>query len=164
MKSWLLQAVQETQKYYKLFLLPLVISWRGKVSRWRPLQETTMEVKSCGAPYQWMQLQNTPTLEARGNCGRGDRENVKANRVCCGIVYYTHKVSPTRLPKCELNKDDTNEHGKVDAENPTRNQPYTRTIGNWGKLGVKEVVLSREEHTNWFFPVLNGHPWKHIYK
>lgn len=34
------------------------------------------------------------------------------------------------------------------GEKPTRPQPYTRTEGNWGRLGTGEMALPMEEHTN----------------
>lgn len=39
-------------------------------------------------------------------------------------MYY--KVSPTWLPKRDLNKNDTNGHVKVDARKSTSPQPYTK--------------------------------------
>lgn len=39
------------------------------------------------------------------------------------IRSNTHKVSPTWLPKCELNKD-TKKHAKLYGKKPTRPQPY----------------------------------------
>lgn len=41
-----------------------------------------------------------------------------------------HKVAPTWLPKCELSKDDTNGHAKVDREKHTRPQPDTKNSSN----------------------------------
>ena len=40
------------------------------------------------------------------------------------VLSYTHKVSPTWLPKHELNRDHIR-HGKVDGRNPRRPQSYT---------------------------------------
>jgi hypothetical protein len=37
----------------------------------------------------------------------------------------TNLMSPTRLPKHELNEDDTSRHAMVDREKPTRPQPCT---------------------------------------
>ena len=34
------------------------------------------------------------------------------------VRIYTQKLSPTWLPKHELNKDGNNRHGKVDGERP----------------------------------------------
>ncbi|CAO2624206.1 hypothetical protein LEMLEM_LOCUS18251, partial [Lemmus lemmus] len=51
-----------------------------------------------------------------------------AQEVCCEIVSpcnirsCTHKVSPTCLPKCELNKGDPNEHAELDREELTKPQ------------------------------------------
>lgn len=42
----------------------------------------------------------------------------------------THKVSAIRLPKCRLNRNDTNGLAKVDGGMPMRPQPYKqRTVG-----------------------------------
>ena len=43
---------------------------------------------------------------------------------------YTHKVTPTWLPKCEPNKDDTSGHAKVDRGKHTRPQPCAENTDN----------------------------------
>lgn len=62
---------------------------------------------------------------------------------------YTHKVSPTWLPKQEGNKDTVNEHVKVERKIPRGLNHTWRTTGNWVKLGTREVVLPGEEHADW---------------
>ena len=59
-------------------------------------------------------------------------EKPKEQRIFCDIVSprnvrsYTHKFSPTLLPKHELNKGTNNRHARVDGVKTTRSQPYTK--------------------------------------
>jgi hypothetical protein len=46
-----------------------------------------------------------------------------------------HKVSPT-LPKHDLNKDDTNEHTKLDGEKPLRPQACRKYYRKLRKAGL----------------------------
>lgn len=48
----------------------------------------------------------------------------------CNIISNTNKVSSTRLPKCELNNDDINEHATLEGGNGMRPQPYTKNYGS----------------------------------
>lgn len=54
-------------------------------------------------------------------------------RVCL-LVMLAAKVSPTRLPEHELNKDNNNRRAKVEGkkkkESPGSLSPMQRTIGN----------------------------------
>lgn len=43
--------------------------------------------------------------------------------------------------KCELIKDDTNDHAKLNGEKAIKSSTLPKEIG--------EVVLPKEEHTNW---------------
>lgn len=75
---------------------------------------------------------------------------------CCEIVFpssvrgYTHKVSPTCVPKPELNVDDTNEPVKEGGEMSTRPQPYRETASNKGELIIGAIVSAGEEQTDQF--------------
>lgn len=54
-----------------------------------------------------------------------------------------------RPPRCELNKNDTNGHTKLDKKKPRRVQSYTKNFRQLRKAGSKRDVLPREEPTNW---------------
>lgn len=43
----------------------------------------------------------------------------------------------------------TSAYAEVDRQKPTGLNPTQKTIGYRRKLGVAEVVFSREEHSNW---------------
>ena len=103
---------------------------------------------------------------------------VKAQKVSWKMVSpsntksYIHKVSPTWLSKCELSKEDSNEHAIWRREKPTRPQPYRENYRQPNKLGAGEVVLPpqgrvlpREESSPGKSPpigclVPNSQPWK----
>lgn len=63
------------------------------------------------------------------------------------IISYTHKVSLTWLPKCELNKNDTNRQAKLDGEKPTTPQHYTKYCEQPQKAGSRRGVLAQGRHT-----------------
>lgn len=63
------------------------------------------------------------------------------------IRNFIHKVSATKLRKCELNNNETHEPAKLDGGKPGSLIPTQRTTGDQGKLGVREVVIPREEYT-----------------
>jgi hypothetical protein len=50
-----------------------------------------------------------------------------------------------------LNKDDTNEHGKLNEEKPTSSQSYTKNLQTW-------------EDTPIGFPMQNFQLWRNILK
>lgn len=67
-----------------------------------------------------------------------------AVRLCClGTSDTRHPyidiVSPTRLLKREMNKDETNEHAKVDKKKPMGPQAYTKNHRHSGKDGSMRV-------------------------
>lgn len=64
------------------------------------------------------------------------------------IRSYTHTVSLTLLPKCELDMDDISEHDKVDREKPRKPQPCTENYRHPRKARRREVTLSSKEYTN----------------
>jgi hypothetical protein len=85
-----------------------------------------MELSPSGYIYK------TILLLRLGECCRGrSRKIIRIRESEEGVVSpsnsqsYTHKISPTPLPKCELNKDATNEPEKLDGKNPMRLQSYT---------------------------------------
>lgn len=96
---------------------------QNKTSTGRHNQSGTENLR---AQSQWTQLQNTNTLEAQGHGGRGAERllRARAQGVYCEIASpsntrsYAHKVSPTRLSKHELNKEDPNEHAKRTEKSP----------------------------------------------
>lgn len=48
-------------------------------------------------------------------------------RVCLRVIPETIPVSVTSMTaQTEVNKDDTNEHDKLDGENPMRPQSHTK--------------------------------------
>lgn len=69
--------------------------------------------------------QNTPKLKTQGTFQKNWQKNCKNHRnrafvvrLCpSNIKSYTHKPSPTRLSKHELNKNNTNEDAKVGRKN-----------------------------------------------
>ena len=74
-------------------------------------------------------------------------------RLC---LLATSEATPIRSHQqdCELNKDGTNGHAKVDVarwmwKTHENSSLYKKTTGNGGKLGAGEVALPRREHTNW---------------
>jgi len=63
------------------------------------------------------------------------------------VRSYTHKVSPTWLPKHELNREDSNKHANVDRE---ASALHKKTTGNWGMPRAGERAVPREaQHTSW---------------
>lgn len=74
--------------------------------------------------------------------------------LCSNIVSlintrnFVHKVLATKLPKWELNNNETQELAKLDGGKPGSLIPTQRTTSNQGKLGVGEAVISREEYTS----------------
>lgn len=72
------------------------------------------------------------------------------------IRSYSHKASPTYLPKHELNKDDTKGHAKLDGEKSVGSHSYPqKNVGNYRKPITREVVFLREKHTNLLFSACN---------
>lgn len=100
----------------------------------------------CGAQTQWIHQQNTLTLKAKRILWmRGHKDCEIPRRWRNKNVFpsnsrnNTHKVSLSWQSKCELTKDDTNGHAKVDWKNIIH-----KAIGSWRKLGMGEVVFPRK--------------------
>ena len=66
------------------------------------------------------------------------------------MTSYTHKPSPTGLPKRELNKKATNEHAKLDGEKPVRSQCYAKSMSKPGKWRIRGGLPQGRVHQ---FPV-----------
>ena len=75
----------------------------------------------------------------------------RRSRDCFGIVShsdaqsFTHKASQPWFLKCELNKDDTNEHSKMDLGNSIRVQLYTKNF----RQQRRDLIFPKEVHINW---------------
>ena len=81
----------------------------------------------------------TPTPRAQGSLGKRERlqklEELAVRLSPRNVRSYTHKTSPTWLPKHELSKD-SNRYGNVDREepwcpNPRENYRQPRTAESW---------------------------------
>lgn len=79
-----------------------------------------------------------------------ERLQKQANRgICCEVVSQKlqHKVLPTRLPNCELNRN-ANQYAKLEGKSPQNLDPTQRPKGKQMKLSWGDAVLSQEEHSN----------------
>ena len=61
---------------------------------------------------------------------------------------YTHKVSPTRLDKRELNKDNTDGHANMKWGKPMMPRPDTKNYRQLRGAGDERGGAPREEDTN----------------
>lgn len=74
-------------------------------------------------------------------------EELEDQETCCksvpssNIRNYTHKISSTYLSKCEPNKDNANEHAKLDREKSVRHLPYTKNYRQLRKAGSQKGDL-----------------------
>lgn len=66
------------------------------------------------------------------------------------VRSYTYKVSPTRMPKHEQSKDNTNEYARRDEEK-TGPQLNTRNYRQLRKAGGGHVGFPREKHSYCLF-------------
>lgn len=84
--------------------------------------------------------------EGLKDCKSWRIRNLLWDCVSSNVRSYTQEVSPTWLPKCELNKNNRNSHAKVDRGRSVRTQLLQRITGNWWAWEVGETVFLREGH------------------
>lgn len=60
-------------------------------------------------------------------------------------IYFNYQITYI------LNKDNIKGHPKIDTKWLGDHSPTQRSMNNSEELGPWEVVLPREEHTNWFY-------------
>lgn len=75
-------------------------------------------------------------------------------RVCL-LVMLAAKVSPTRLPEHELNKDNNNRRAKVEGKKkkgkPRKSQPYAKNYRQLRNAESGAKSFPKEEHANCLF-------------
>lgn len=104
---------------------------------------------------------NTVENKVEKNCQQSFREHCRRRKIVKGqrirdfavrlstinVRSYTHKVSPTWLPKHELNREDSNKHANVDRE---ASALHKKTTGDGGMPRAGERAVPREaQHTSW---------------
>lgn len=112
----------------------------------------------CASQSQWVRLQTLLYPRLREHWGRGAKrlQGPKDPGVCCEIVSLRKGRSCTPIkshqpacPNVSWTRTTLMDMVMWTRKLPQRHNPTQRTISNCGKLGVGEMVLSREEHTNW---------------
>lgn len=105
----------------------------------------------CGAQSQWIHQQNTLTLKAKRPLWKRGNKDCKIPRRWRNKNVFpnnarnnTHKVSLSWQSKCDLSKDVTNGHAKVDWKNLWGLIITHRITGSWRKLRMGEVVFPRK--------------------
>lgn len=89
-----------------------------------------------------------------------ERLHKSKDQGCCEIVSLSNirsctcKISPTWPPKREPNKAMPNWSRKT----PQDVNHIKNTVGNWWKVGIRDMVFSREERL-----VVQCQPWQHTY-
>lgn len=114
--------------------------------------------KSVDKSVKQFPLKAQGRLWKREDC---DRKDVRAKLSLTNVKNYTCNVSPTWLPKCELNKD-INKHAKVDDRKIMRPQIEVK---NYRQLrnAKNRSKSSLGKNTPTGYPTQSNKPWKHTY-
>lgn len=125
-------------------------------------------MKACNAQSQWMDTTTKQRPHIRlGNIVDEGVERLyeqEEEEVCCknefpsNLRHYIHKHS-LWLPKHTWTKTPPMDMPKCKENWPqlcikTKTKLNTDSKANWGKLRVRELVFSREQHNSWFLPQL----------
>ena len=120
-------------------------------NRQRWLQKTTpnhnAELYSCPNGHIYKILKHLKFKEHCGKIIRSKRSGVRWESMSPGS--YTHKVSPTWLCKCDLNKDDTKRYATVDGKKSIRPQTSAKSYWKLKNTENWKTIFPRKRYANW---------------